>query len=227
MPSSLSHGANAASRRRHRADLLFQAAALGALIIALASLGALLADLVHDGAPRLSWQFLTNIASRKAEEAGIYHALAGSIWVIVLTAAMALPVGVAAAVYLEEYGGRSRVARFIEINISNLAAVPSIIYGLLGLGLFVRADGHGPQRDGRRRHAGAAGAARRDPLDARGAAHRARHHPRGLVRARRHQVADHLAPGAPDGGPGHPDRPHPRRSRAPSARRRRSSPSAR
>ena len=67
----------------------------------------------------------------------------GSIWVIVLTAALALPVGVAAAIYLEEYGTRSRVARFIELNIANLAAVPSIIYGLLGLGLFVRLMGMG------------------------------------------------------------------------------------
>ena len=67
----------------------------------------------------------------------------GSIWVIVLTAALALPIGVAAAIYLEEYGTRSRVARFIEINIANLAAVPSIIYGLLGLGLFVRLMGMG------------------------------------------------------------------------------------
>jgi phosphate transport system permease protein len=73
----------------------------------------------------------------------VWHALMGSIWVIVLTAAMALPVGVAAAIYLEEYGTRSRVARFIELNIANLAAVPSIIYGLLGLGLFVRLMGMG------------------------------------------------------------------------------------
>jgi phosphate transport system permease protein len=68
----------------------------------------------------------------------VYHALMGSIWVILLTAALALPIGVAAAIYLEEYGTRSRLARFIELNIANLAAVPSIIYGLLGLGLFVR-----------------------------------------------------------------------------------------
>jgi phosphate transport system permease protein len=67
----------------------------------------------------------------------------GSIWVIGLTAALALPVGVAAAIYLEEYGTRSSVARFIELNIANLAAVPSIIYGLLGLGLFVRLMGMG------------------------------------------------------------------------------------
>ena len=137
------HAADAGSRRRHRADLLFQAAALAALLVALAAPAALLFDLLADGATRLNWAFLTNIASRRAEDAGIYHALAGSIWVIALTAVMALPVGVAAAIYLEEYGTNSRAARFIELNIANLAAVPSIIYGLLGLGLFVRLMGMG------------------------------------------------------------------------------------
>jgi phosphate transport system permease protein len=101
----------------------------------------LIYDVLSDGLGRLNWQFMTSMASRRASSAGIYHALAGSIAVISVTAALALPVGVAAAVYLEEYGSRSRIARLIEINISNLAAVPSIIYGLLGLGLFVRALG--------------------------------------------------------------------------------------
>ena len=124
-------------------DLLFQIVSLMTLVIALAALGALIWDIVADGGSRLSWSFLVNIASRNPSEAGVYHALMGSIWVIALTGLMALPVGVAAAIYLEEYGSRSRVARFIELNIANLAAVPSIIYGLLGLGLFVRLMGMG------------------------------------------------------------------------------------
>jgi len=128
---------------RKQADLLFQLVSLATLVIALGALGALVFDLLSDGASRLSWQFLTNIASRNADEAGVYHALMGSIWVITLTGLLALPIGVAAAIYLEEYGTRSRVARFIELNIANLAAVPSIIYGLLGLGLFVRLMGMG------------------------------------------------------------------------------------
>jgi phosphate transport system permease protein len=128
---------------KQRVDFLFQIAALTTLVLALSALAALIYDIVADGAPRLNVAFLTNIASRRADEAGVYHALAGSIWVIVLTALLALPIGVASAVYLEEYGSRSRVAHFIEINIANLAAVPSIIYGLLGLGLFVRAMGMG------------------------------------------------------------------------------------
>jgi len=136
-------GVESSSRRRQRMDLLFQMLALLVLLVALAALGVLVADILGDGASRLSWQFLTSFPSRRAADAGIYHAIVGTIFVIVLTAVLALPVGVAAAVYLEEYGGRSRVARFIELNISNLAAVPSIIYGLLGLGLFVRALGMG------------------------------------------------------------------------------------
>ena len=134
---------SSSSTARRRADLVFQAMACAVLVVALGALAVLIATVWQEGAGRLSWQFLTSFPSRRAESAGIYHAIAGSLFVIALTAAMALPVGVAAAVYLEEYGGRSRVARFIELNIANLAAVPSIIYGLLGLGLFVRAMGMG------------------------------------------------------------------------------------
>ncbi|MBP7779639.1 MAG: phosphate ABC transporter permease PstA [Acidobacteria bacterium] len=135
---AVSLGPNPSSAGRRRADLLFQATALVVLAGALAALGVLIATVWRDGAGRLDWDFLTSFPSRHAESAGIYHAIVGSLYVITLTAALALPIGVAAATYLEEYGGRSRLARFIELNIANLAAVPSIIYGLLGLGLFVR-----------------------------------------------------------------------------------------
>ncbi len=128
-------------RRRHVLDRLFEVAALFVLLLALAALGVLLYDIVASGFARLDWQFMTSMASRRAQSAGIFHALAGSDADIVVTAALALPIGVAAAIYLEEYGSRSSLARLIEINIANLAAVPSIIYGLLGLGLFVRALG--------------------------------------------------------------------------------------
>ena len=126
---------------RKRADLIFQLVSLATLVIALAALATLVYDIILDGGSRLSWSFITNIASRNPNEAGVYHALMGTIWVIALTGLLALPTGVAAAIYLEEYGSRSRMARFIELNIANLAAVPSIIYGLLGLGLFVPASG--------------------------------------------------------------------------------------
>ncbi len=141
MPVDLTASPSSATRRR--ADLIFQAAALFVLVAALAALAVLVATVWRDGAGRLDWRFLTSFPSRRAANAGIYHAIVGSVYVIVLTAVLALPVGVAAAVYLEEYGGRSRLARFIELNIANLASVPSIIYGLLGLGLFVRAMGMG------------------------------------------------------------------------------------
>jgi phosphate transport system permease protein len=128
---------------RRIADVAFQVIALIVLLVALACLGALIWDIVSDGAGRLSWDFITGFPSRRASQAGIWTALVGSIFIILVTAALAVPVGVAAAIYLEEYGGRSVTARIIELNITNLAAVPSIIYGLLGLGLFVRMMGMG------------------------------------------------------------------------------------
>jgi phosphate transport system permease protein len=113
------------------------------LCLALGALVALIWDVWRDGAGRISYDFLTGFPSRRAEQAGIWHAITGSIFVIAVTALLAVPVGVAAAIYLEEYGSRSQAARIIELNITNLAAVPSIIYGLLGLALFVRALGMG------------------------------------------------------------------------------------
>jgi phosphate transport system permease protein len=128
---------------RRLLDLGFQALALLILVLALGSLAALIADVWTDGASRLSWQFIVGFPSRRAQDAGIFHALSGSIFVILVTGLLAVPIGVASAIYLEEYGRRNFVARLIEINITNLAAVPSIIYGLLGLGLFVRTLGMG------------------------------------------------------------------------------------
>jgi phosphate transport system permease protein len=133
----------ATSARRQLMDLAFQGLALVVLCIALVSLGALIVDIWSDGASRLSWNFLTGFPSRRAANAGVWHALTGSVFVILVTGLLAVPIGAAAAIYLEEYGGRSIAARIIEMNITNLAAVPSIIYGLLGLGLFVRALGMG------------------------------------------------------------------------------------
>jgi phosphate transport system permease protein len=131
--------ADRAVARRRRRDRAFRLLAQAALWSALAVLGALLVSVVSGGWERLSWDFITSYPSRRASAAGIYPALAGSVFVIALTGALALPLGVGAALYLEEYGRGTRLERLIEINIANLAAVPSIIYGLLGLGLFVRA----------------------------------------------------------------------------------------
>lgn len=130
-------------RVRHLGDRLVASFGLLTMLLALAALAALLIDISRDGIGRLSWDFLTNYPSRRAEQAGIFPALIGTIFVISLTAAMALPVGVASAIHLEEYGQRGWFSRIVEINIANLAGVPSIIYGLLGLGLFVRIMGMG------------------------------------------------------------------------------------
>ena len=198
------------------------------LLIALASLAR--ADLPTSGATApAGCRGTSSPASRRAarRRPGIWHALTGSIFVILVTAVLAVPIGVAAAIYLEEYGGRSFVARIIEINITNLAAVPSIIYGLLGLGLFVRMLGMG-----RSVLAGASTLAllvlpvvilsTREALRAVPGVDARR-----LVRARRHQVADDLVPGAAGRRAGHPDRADPGACRARSAKRRRSSSSAR
>jgi len=123
---------------RHVGDQVLGGIGLLVMLLALAALAALLYDILHDGLRRISWQFITSYPSRNADQAGILAALVGSIYVVGLTAAIAVPLGVGAAIHLEEYGGRGRVSRMIEVNIANLAGVPSIIYGLLGLGLFVR-----------------------------------------------------------------------------------------
>jgi phosphate transport system permease protein len=130
--------------RRIFADRLLQSMGILMLLLALTALAALLVDVFRDGWPRLSWAFVRGFPSRIAESAGIWHALVGSIYVIGLTAALTIPVGIGAAIYLEEYSRGGRLSRLIEINISNLAGVPSIIYGLLGLGLFVRWMNLGP-----------------------------------------------------------------------------------
>lgn len=124
-------------------EKLFVGLCLVAVFLPLVMLMLLFGKLLMDGLPRLSWEFLTSYPSRRAALAGILPAAVGTLYLSLLTAVIALPLGVGAAVYLEEYGKRSKLASFIEINISNLAGVPSIIYGLLGLGLFVRTLGMG------------------------------------------------------------------------------------
>ena len=129
--------------RRARLERTFITLALAALVLSLGVLALLLLAILGDGFSRLSWQFLTSYPSRRAAEAGIFPALFGSFGLIILTVAIALPLGVGAAIYLEEYAPKTRFTRFIELTIINLAGVPSIIFGLLGLQLFVRYMGFG------------------------------------------------------------------------------------
>lgn len=121
-----------------RKERLLQVAGLLALTLALLVLMALLLDTLLDGLPRLRWDFFTGFPSRRPERAGILPALVGSGLIFPLTALFALPLGVGAAIYLEEFARRNWFTTFIEVNIANLAAVPSIIYGLLGLEVFAR-----------------------------------------------------------------------------------------
>ncbi|HIK45032.1 MAG TPA: phosphate ABC transporter permease PstA [Leptolyngbyaceae cyanobacterium M65_K2018_010] len=124
--------------RRYGMDWLFQLAAWLATVIAIAVLAWLLLDVLNQGLGRIDWQFLTSFPSRRPQNAGIIGALAGTFWVMIIVAVVAFPVGVGAGLYLEEFSGDNWFTRLIEINISNLAGVPSIIYGLLGLAAFVR-----------------------------------------------------------------------------------------
>lgn len=95
-------------------------------------------NILAEGLQRIDWDFLTDLPSRRPAKAGILTAWTGTAWILGLTAIISIPLGVAAGVYLEEYGKKNRLASIIEINIANLAGVPSIIYGLLGLEIFVR-----------------------------------------------------------------------------------------
>lgn len=131
------------SRRNRIADRVFKVWAIGCTLIGIIMLGIFLVNIAIDGLGRIDWEFITSLPSRKAEKAGIYVALLGTVWILVLTAIIAIPVGVAAGIYLEEYGKKSRFASILEINITNLAGVPSIIYGILGLEVFVRTFGLG------------------------------------------------------------------------------------
>ncbi|MCX5640832.1 MAG: PstA family ABC transporter permease [Planctomycetota bacterium] len=109
--------------------------------LAVVILGILLVTIWQDGHTRLSWQFLNSFASRRTEEAGVRAPMWGSIWACVICALAAVPIGVGTAIYLEEFSKRSRFRSFIQLNIANLAGVPSIVYGILGLTAFARAFG--------------------------------------------------------------------------------------
>ncbi|MCZ7563910.1 MAG: phosphate ABC transporter permease PstA [Burkholderiales bacterium] len=129
--------------RHKRRDFGFGLVGLACLLIGVLTFTALFVDMAIKGVPRLDWDFFTSFPSRRAGQAGILSAWVGSTLVMLVTAAVAVPLGVAAGVYLEEYARKNWVTDVIEINITNLAGVPSIVYGLLALGLFVYAFGLG------------------------------------------------------------------------------------
>lgn len=125
-------------RKRHLIGQIFATLSLLATVVGVVVLLVLLIDIFRDGGARLSTAFLTGFPSRFAERSGIKPALYGSVWTLVLTAMVAFPLGVGTAIWLEEYAPSNRYTRFVQMNIANLAGVPSIVYGILGLAVFVR-----------------------------------------------------------------------------------------
>ena len=119
-------------------DSAFKYVGIGCTFLGIIVLAIFLIDIIVEGVGRIDWQFLTSLPSRKAERAGILTAWTGTAWILGLTALISIPLGICAGIYLQEYGTKNRLAHIIELNIANLAGVPSIIYGLLGLQIFVR-----------------------------------------------------------------------------------------
>lgn len=133
---------NSAKKNRLK-DNAFKYFGIGCTMFGLAMLAVFIGNILMEGFTRIDWDFITNFPSRIPAKAGILPALIGTLWIMILTAIISIPLGISAAIYLEEYGKKSKLANVLEINISNLAGVPSIIYGLLGLEIFGRIMGMG------------------------------------------------------------------------------------
>lgn len=125
------------ANRRRMIDRWFGRVGLLLTLVTLGILAILLLNLAANGLARIDWQFLTSFPSRRAAQAGILSAWVGTLLLMLVTAAVAVPFGIAAGIYLEEYAPKNKWTDFVEINIANLAGVPSILYGLMALGLFV------------------------------------------------------------------------------------------
>lgn len=125
-------------RKNRLKDQIFMVWGIACTLLGLVLLVIFIGSILIDGIQRIDWDFITGLPSRYAEKSGIFTALMGSIWILVLTTIISLPLGIGAAIYLEEYSKKNRFSSILEVNISNLAGVPSIIYGLLGLEIFVR-----------------------------------------------------------------------------------------
>jgi phosphate transport system permease protein len=130
-------------RRRRIIEKIFRVACFILSFVGISVLAILLYTILRDGLPWLSSHFLTNFPSRKASQAGIYAAIWGSFWIMLLTALISVPIGIATAFYLEEYMPEGKFSDLVQVNIATLAGMPSIIYGLVGLTVFVRSFGMG------------------------------------------------------------------------------------
>lgn len=138
-PASVVRESNSVRKTTYRIirDRIFLTLFILAVLIGLAGLASLMYEVIHDAWGWVDWRFINNYASRRPENAGIFAPLLGTTWTILITASLTIPIGVGTAVFLEEFAGDSRFSRIIQLNIANLAGVPSIIYGLLGLGIFI------------------------------------------------------------------------------------------
>ena len=206
-------------RKRDVSGTVFLVLLLGSLLFSLAILFILLADVMSKGLPVFAERgtdFLTSPLSSNPAKAGVAQGIIGTAILGVIVAVTAFPFGLATATYLEEYAGEGRLTRFIQINIRNLAGVPSVVYGLLGLSVFVAlfavaGDRHRPQHPRRRRDARGARPPDRDHHLDRGPAGRPQRDPRGRLRRRRVALGGH-PPARPAGG--RPGRAHRHGARA-------------
>ena len=117
--------------------MVFYGICLVCVCVGIAALGTLLIQIISDGWSWLTWHFLSDYPSRHPEEAGMMSAIFGTLWVMAMTGIFAVPVGIGSAMFLEEYAPKNKLMQVVEINLANLAGVPSIVYGLLGLAVFV------------------------------------------------------------------------------------------
>ena len=125
-------------QHRHRKARVFERCCAAVTWASVFLLAVLLYQVCADGLGWLDWQFFNSFPSRFPDRAGIKSALVGTLWMIALVAVFSIPVGISSALYLEEFAGKGKFAKFVELNISNLSGVPSIVYGILGLAIFVR-----------------------------------------------------------------------------------------
>lgn len=125
-------------KKRHLHAAIFKFICLSFTWFGLLILGVLLFHVLREGLAWVDFQFLTSFPSRFPAKAGVKSALYGTVWLVSLTALISIPVGISAAIYLEEFAPKNHLSKFIEINIANLAGIPSIVYGILGLAIFVR-----------------------------------------------------------------------------------------
>jgi phosphate transport system permease protein len=125
-------------QRNRNIDTAFKYVGISCTLFGIVMLLIFIGNILVDGLQRIDWDFFTGLPSRRAAKAGILTAWTGTAWILALTAIISIPLGVSAGIYLQEYGTKNRLAHIVELNIANLAGVPSIIYGLLGLEIFVR-----------------------------------------------------------------------------------------